>query len=189
MKNVSEALIGYMTTQPNFICCDLFEFHFTNGTVYKIADFDIDVSDYRHDLFIVKRDQTKTTGQPSVDALNVTVYVDNNDGINILKQCHDGIFDNAVIKLRRAYFDDNRSLVGIVDLFSGKAEIASVGGLGVKFNVKAQTSGLASLYPVRIFASGKAYRDGTEGAIATSSTDTTTVAIPLKPSANVLVSL
>lgn len=190
MRNCTQALVDYMTTQPCFLCCDLFEINLKNGTTYKIADFDIDVQNYRHDLFIMQREQTKITGEPTVDSLNVTLFTDKSDNVSVLKQCHDGLWDNCTITLRRAYFDaDTKEVVGIIDLFTGRGEISSVGGLGVKFVVKAETSGLSSLYPVRIFASGRAYRDGSGGDITTSSADTTTVAIPLKPSANVLVSI
>lgn len=197
MKECSKELITYLSNEKNFLCCDLFEFKLRNGAEYYIADFDVDVvygkKTYRHDLFLALREQTKIIGEPTVDSLNVTIYTDDNhedkiEGMNILKAAHDGVLDESMVTLRRAYFDpDNKSLVGVIDLFSGKTEINNVGGLSCKIEVKSITSGLAQLYPVRIFASGLAYKEGGNGTIISSSTDKTTCAIPLKPSNNILI--
>ena len=197
MKQISDTLIDYMIEERSFLCCDLFDITLTNGNSYYVADFDVDVTydnkTYRHDLFLMMRDQTKIVGEPTVDTLSVTIYTDgrNEDLIedkNILLACHEGIMDQATIKLRRAYFDtDTQELVGVADLFSGRAEITSVGGMSAKLDVKSVASGLAGLYPVRIFAPTKAYTENSSGSIISSSTDEITCVIPLKPSKNVLI--
>ena len=197
MKQISNTLIQYMTEERSFLCCDLFDITLTNGNSYYIADFDVDVTynnkTYRHDLFLMMRDQTKIVGEPTVDTLSVTIYTDNNhedkiEDKNILLACHEGILDQATITLRRAYFDpDTKNLIGVADLFSGRAEITNVGGISAKLDIKSVASGLAGLYPVRIFAPTRAYVESGSGSIVSSSTDKTTCVIPLKPSKNVLI--
>lgn len=197
MKQISNNLIEYMTEERSFLCCDLFDITLKSGNDYYIADFDTDVEynnkTYRHDLFLMIRDQTKIIGEPTVDTLSVTIYTDNNheDKIehkNILLACHEGLLDQATVSLRRAYFDpDTKNLIGVADLFTGRAEITNVGGISAKLDIKSVASGLAGLYPVRIFAPTKAYIENSSGSIVTSSTDETTCVIPLKPSKNVLI--
>lgn len=196
MKKISTELKTYMDNERNFLCCDLFEIRLRNGNLYCIADFDMDISYknklYRHDLFLIKRNQTKTVGEPTVDTTSVTIYTDdkNEDLIenkNILLACHDGTMDKATLNLRRAYFDtDTLAILGVINLFSGRIEVNSVGGLSANLDIKSVASGLAGLYPVRIFAPQKSFTES-GGTIITSSTDKTTCTIPLKPSKNVLI--
>ena len=85
------------------------------------------------------------------------------------------------------YIDfDNNKCIGLLEVFSGRTEVDTSGGLAVKLKVKSVLQGLASPKPVRMFAGQYAYSEN-KGVITTSSTDVTSMLIPLKPSMNVLL--
>lgn len=142
---------------------------------------------------IWQHDQIKTSGEPTVDTLNVTVHCDRQDTIKVgdydipfMRYCHDGGLDGSVLELRRTYVDSETGNEYQVPLFKGRVEIASAGGLAVKLRVKSYGQGLAAPVPVRIFARQNAYAK-VAGVVATLASDTNNMVIPLKPSGNVLV--
>lgn len=139
---------------------------------------------------IWKHDQIKTSGEPTVDTLNITVYCDAGDtidGVPFMRLCHNGGLENSTLELRRAYVASDGSASYQVPLFKGRVEVASSGGLAVKLRVKSYGQGLAAPVPARIFARQNAYAK-INGVVTTLASDTNNMVIPLKPSGNVLVS-
>lgn len=192
MKNVSTILSEHLSTEKNFASCDLYELRLLSGAVYRFAAYDIDVNfdgvSYDHKTFKFKRDQLKLVGEPCVDSLSVTIYCEPDDMLNdksFMKACHDGTLDQAMLTLKKAFFDDGECF-GIFDVFSGRTEVNSSGGLAVKLIAKSVLQGLAAPIPVRMFAAQSAYANS-NGVVTTSSTDLTSMLIPLKPSMNVLI--
>lgn len=194
MKSVSADLNNYLNNEKNFQTCDLYKLKLKSGSEYYIADYDKDVvfngHSYNHNLGMMKRGQTKLSGTPSVDSMTVTLVCDKDDKIEtipMMKACHLGLFDQAVLTISKAYFYDD-AVVGGFEVFSGICEVSEAGGLRIKLTVKSIIQGLSQLVPVRIFAPAKAYTN-IGGTITTSNSDTSSALIPLKPSERVLIKL
>lgn len=193
MKTASNAIRSLLAAE-SAETCDLYTLTLSNGAVYRFASYSSDVSfggvTYDHKKFLFRRQQVKLSGAPSVDTLGVTVYCQPDDtigGVPFMQACHDGALDQSTMLLSRAYFYGGEC-VGILDIFSGRCEVHSSGGLCVNLNIKSVLQGLAAPIPVRMFASQAAYVNS-NGVITTSSRDTTSMVIPLKPSGNVLLRL
>lgn len=196
MKNCTPELAAELARSSEFVCCDLFKWVLSNGVTYYIADFDKDVvylnHVYKHDGVLMERGQTKTTGEPTVDTLTVTVRADHEHGDTIggeyvLKAAHSGILDDSYITLTRAYFDkDTGVLLGGIEVFSGRCDVSSCGGIQCVLTCASECTGLNATLPPRCFAPQNVYEE-TSGGVVSSSTDAKTCMIPLKPSKNVLV--
>ena len=191
MKTVSAEILACLQA-PCIKSCDLYTLTLADGTVYRFANFDRDVAyggyTYQHRKFLFKRNQINLQGAPSVDNLSVTVYCTPEDKLGttpFMQGCHNGLLDQSTMLLSRAYFSEGEC-VGVVPLFSGRCEVNQSGGLSVKLSIKSIIQGLAAPVPVRMFASQAAYANN-NGVITTSSTDTVSMVIPLKPSGNVLL--
>ena len=193
MKAASNVIRSCLASEST-ATCDLYTLTLANGAVYRFASYSSDVVfggiTYDHKKFIFRRQQVKLSGAPSVDTLGVSIYCQADDtigGVPFMQACHDGALDQSTLLLSRAYFH-NDECVGVLDIFSGRCEVHSSGGLCVNLNVKSVLQGLAAPVPVRMFASQAAYVNS-NGIITTSSRDTTSMVIPLKPSGNVLLRL
>ncbi len=191
MKTAS-AVIRSCLAMENTETCDLYTLTLSGGEALYFASYSSDVVfggiTYDHNKFIFKRQQVKLSGAPSVDTLGVTIYCQPDDeigGVPFMQAAHNGALDQSIMLLSRAYFYDG-ACVGVLDIFSGRCEVHSSGGLCVNLNVKSVLQGLAAPLPVRMFAAQAAYVNA-NGVITTSSNDTTSMVIPLKPSGNVLL--
>ena len=195
MKAVNATLSDYLNTERNIESADLYQLRLKNGVSYYVTSCDKDVvwagHIWSHRLLILKREQINLKGAPAVDTLNITVHCDENDlleGEPFMSACHNGVLDQAYLALYKAYFRDGEC-IGAYEVFEGKVEITSAGGITVKLAVKSIIQGLSQQVPVRIFAPQSAYASNEQGAVTSSSTDTATALIPLKPSSRVLISL
>ena len=193
MKSATANIQACLAAESTEVC-DLYTLTLADGTIYRFANYDRDViyggNIYRHGVFLFKRDQVRLQGAPSVDTLGVTVYCTPDDllgDVRFVTGCHNGLLDQSFMLLSRAYFAGGEC-VGIVPVFSGRCEVQQSGGISVKLRVKSIIQGLAAPLPVRMFAAQAAYANA-NGVITTSSTDTTSMLIPLKPSGNVLLRL
>lgn len=191
MKTASDEIKACLSAEATE-SCDLYTLSLADGNVYRYASYSVDVFfggyNYDHNKFIFKRQQIKLQGAPSVDTLGVTVYCQPDDeigGVPLIQACHNGALDDSMLLLSRAYFSGS-ACVGVLPIFEGRVEINQSGGLAVKMSVKSIIQGLAAPIPVRMFASQAAYANS-GGVITTSSTDTVSMVIPLKPSGNVLI--
>lgn len=157
MKDATNALAEYLTTQKNLTSCDIYELTLNNGNVYRFADFDTDVSydgkTYSHSsIGIPKRQQINIKSQATVDSMNVQIFSDANDmieSIRVNKAAHDGKLDRATLALSRCFFATNGSVIGAIKLFAGIVEIHQCGGLSLQLTVKSKTQGLSMEFPVR----------------------------------------
>lgn len=198
MKNCTLDLAQHLNADNEFICCDLYTLKLNNGSIYRTAEFDKDVSFngklYKSGRFIMSRDQTKAAGAPSVETLSVTLNADrlHNDNVDdefLLKAVHEGRLDDAYLTLGRAFMDaETGAVLGVLEVFTGRCEISSCGGLACKLSVKSETIGLNASVPLRTFAPQNVYQEE-DGVVSTASKDTYTCMIPLKPSKNVLVKI
>jgi len=193
MKSVSPDLNTYLNSEKNFQCCDLYKMTLKGGQIYYFADYDTDVTwnshVWQHNKGLLSRDQTKLSGEPTVDTMTVTIACDVDDKLGttpIILGAHNGMFDKAQLALYKAYFNEQGATVGAYELFAGSVEVSSAGGIVVKLTIKSNIQGLNQLVPVRIFAPQEAYAN-VNGTVTTSSTDTVTMMIPLKPSSRVLI--
>lgn len=198
MRNISDDLLNMLNNSTEYRCCDLYKLTLSDNTSFYIANYDKDVvynsRNYAHDLFIIKRSSIKTSGTPTVDSLNVNIYADrdHSDLIKntyVMKAIHDGTLDDAQLTLSRAYFSDSGQVLGAITLFTGRCEISSCNAFTCSLNVKSELTGLAAVFPIRVFAQQNSYNENSSGEVVTASTDKYTCAIPLKPSQNVLIKL
>ena len=191
MKTATDVIKNCLAAESTQVC-DLYTLVLESGETYRFTSFDRDVSYdgnmWTYRPFLFQRGQVKLQGAPSVDTLSVTVYCTPDDklgDVTFMAGCHNGLLDQSMMQLCRAYFSDGEC-IGIVPVFSGKCEVNQSGGLAVKLNVKSIIQGLAAPLPVRMFAAQAAYANS-NGVIVVSENDTTSMVIPLKPSGNVLV--
>lgn len=198
MKSCTLDLAQHLNTDNEFVCCDLFTLKLANNSIYRTAEFDKDISFngklYKADRFIMKREQTKSSGAPSVETLSVMLntdrlHDDKVDGKYLLQAVHEGTLDDAYLTLGRAFLDaETGAVLGVLELFTGRCEISSCGGISCKLSVKSETVGLNASVPLRTFAPQNVYQEA-DGVVSTASKDTYTCMIPLKPSKNVLVKI
>lgn len=206
MKKVSNELNNYLNNERNFTVIDMYALRLNDGQEFYISSGDVDVEYagrvWKHDLFIIGREQIKLQGAPTVDTLGINIKCSSSDklnGVPFMLACHNGMLDGAMMALYKAYFRSagtvvgtdlqlQNEIVGAYKIFEGLTEVSSVGGLGVKLSVKSVVQGLAQNIPVRVFAPQSAYRND-NGTVTTSDKDEHTMLIPLKPSMRVLVKL
>lgn len=184
MKSINANALAIMAGD-SVLTYDVYVLQIGNDT-YTYKAYDVT----RTRNMVWKHDRIKTSGEPVVDTLNVTVYCDGNDKINnvpFMKLAHDGGLEGSTLELKRAYIDNETGDEYQVPLFKGRVEVASSGGLSVKLRVKSYGQGLAAPVPPRIFARQNAYAK-INGVVTTLASDTNNMVIPLKPSGNVLVS-
>lgn len=153
MKEVDENLITYLHTTKHMQSCDLYEFVLRSGVSYYYADTDNDVmhggNRYVADGPIIKRTQIKVSSAISVDKLTITMHCTAKDkigGTSIIAVAHNGGFEGARVQLRRAFFK-GRTLVGVVELFRGYAEVKQGGGMTLQLEVKSVVQKLNAEWP------------------------------------------
>lgn len=199
MKGCTLDLAEHLNSDNEFICCDLFTLTLNNGSVYRLADFDLDISyngkNYESGRFVITREQTKIAGTPSVETLSVVINADRLhsadtvDNMYFLEAVHEGTLDDAYLTLGRAFMDaETGAVLGVLSLFHGRCEVSSCGGIMCKISAKSETVGLNAQVPIRTFAPQNVYQEQ-NGNVSTASQDVYTCMIPLKPSKNVLVKL
>lgn len=156
MKEVNEVLRNHLNNDKYFMSCDLYELRLRSGVTYYWADSDADVSYngqiYKCDGPIIVRDKIATNSTVSVDKMTVSISTNEQDkigGVPIMAVAHNGGFDGAQMTLKRAFFDDNYTIIGAVGLFTGLCEVTQGGGLTLKLNVKSIVQKLNIEYPNR----------------------------------------
>lgn len=192
MKVVSNDLAEHLNTQKNLTACDLYEIVLANKAVYRFAAFDRDVifdgKLYRHNAGLFKRQQIKLDGNVTVDSLNVSVYAGESDkieGRSLIVAAVDGTLDRARLALTRCFFEGDAVLGGI-NLFVGKIEITSAGGLELALKIKAETQGLNMEFPMRRY-----YPQGSftlnNNVVSSRDTDDVAMVTPFIPQREVLL--
>lgn len=156
MKEVNEVLRQHLNNDKYFMSCDLYELRLRSGVTYYWADSDADVSYngqiYKSDGPIIVRDKIATNSTVSVDKMTVSISTNEQDkigGVPIMAVAHNGGFDGAQMTLKRAFFDDNYTIIDAVGLFTGLCEVTQGGGLTLKLNVKSIVQKLNIEYPNR----------------------------------------
>lgn len=155
MKQVSETLSAHLNNEKSFLSCDLYELVLKSGVLYYWAVTDTDVKlggkTYRSNGPIITRNQIKTSSTVSVDKLTVTINCTLDDkigGVPIMAVAHNGGFDGATLKLRRAFFNA-KGVIDAIDLFEGVVEVKKGGGLTLQLDVKSTVQKLNVEYPIR----------------------------------------
>lgn len=194
MKEITKSLETYLNTERNLISCDLYRLVLLNGTEYRYADTDKDVSyngkTYKHDSLIMTRKQIEQDSEVSVDSLTVEVYADSNDLVSsklFIKSAHDGVLDRARLYLTRAFFDRDGVIIGTIDLFGGNVEVKKASGIHIELEVKADTQGLSMDFPIRKYYPRGQYVVSNNTIISSTETDKTTLVAPFIPLKEVLL--
>ena len=156
MKEVNEVLRQHLNNDKYFMSCDLYELRLRSGVIYYWADSDADVSYngqiYKSDGPIIVRDKIATNSTVSVDKMTISISTNEQDkigGVPIMAVAHNGGFDGAQMTLKRAFFNDDYTIIDAVGLFTGLCEVTQGGGLTLKLNVKSIVQKLNIEYPNR----------------------------------------
>ena len=156
MKEVNEVLRNHLNNDKYFMSCDLYELRLRSGVTYYWADSDADVSYngqiYKSDGPIIVRDKIATNSTVSVDKMTISISTNEQDkigGVPIMAVAHNGGFDGAQMTLKRAFFNDDYTIIDAVGLFTGLCEVTQGGGLTLKLNVKSIVQKLNIEYPNR----------------------------------------
>lgn len=203
MKQLTDELRDFMLNQENAYVADIYEIAIPDGENYYLANGDLDIvyNDhiFKHGDFIIKRNQVRTEGTPTVDSLTFTIYDDQDDehtgkiaGKKVFPAAYESDLDDATVTVWKAYVDiDTLATIGVMELFSGRVTTSTVSGLSVKITVKSEVTGLNFDFPPRIYAAQNAYFTSTSGTVITTTTksDEGTAMIPLKPNQRVMVRL
>lgn len=199
MKSVTKDLETYLGTIKNMTSCDLYELVLYSGNTYYYADTDMDIVHdghvYKHDAFIINRDQVKLNDRVVVDTMTVTIHAGRKDmiaSVPVLEAAHNGVLDRAKLYLKRCFFRTadamNSSIIGVIDLFGGNVEVKSAGGIKLQLTVKAKTQGLNMSFPIRKYYPQGTYSvDSTSQIISSSETDSTCLIAPFIPRKEVLL--
>ena len=194
MKEISKGLETYLNTERNLMSCDLYRLVLLNGTEYRYADTDKDVTyngkTYKHDSLIMTRKQIEQDSEVSVDSLTVDVYADSGDLVSsrpFIKSAHDGVLDRARLYLTRAFFSRDGVIIGTIDLFGGNVEVKKAGGIHVELEVKSDTQGLNMDFPIRKYYPRGQYVVSNDTIISSTDTDKTTLVAPFIPLKEVLL--
>lgn len=194
MKEITKNLETYLSTERNLMSCDLYRLVLLNGTEYRYADTDKDVTYngkiYKYDSLIMTRKQIEQDSEVSVDSLTVDVYADDGDLVSsrpFIKSAHDGVLDRARLYLTRAFFDRNGVIIGTIDLFGGNVEVKKAGGIHVELEVKSDTQGLNMDFPIRKYYPRGQYVVSNDTIISSTDTDKTTLVAPFIPLKEVLL--
>lgn len=194
MKEITKSLETYLSTERNLMSCDLYRLVLLNGTEYRYADTDKDVTYngkiYKHDSLIMTRKQIEQTSEVSVDSLTVAVYTDADDLVSsrpFIKSAHDGVLDRARLYLTRAFFNRDGVIIGTINLFGGNVEVKKAGGIHVELEVKADTQGLNMDFPIRKYYPRGQYVVSNDTIISSANTDKTTLVAPFIPLKEVLL--
>lgn len=198
MKSVTKDLETYLNTIKNITSCDLYELVLADGNTYYYADTDMDIvyngNTYRHNDLLIKRDQVKLNDRVVVDTMTITITADKDDkiaSIPVLQAAHNGVLDRAKLYLKRCFFrttGSSASIVGVIALFGGTAEVKSAGGIKLQLSVKAKTQGLNMSFPIRKYYPQGTYSVDSNSQIITSkNTDDTCLIAPFIPRKEVLI--
>lgn len=194
MKSVTADLETYLNTEKNMTSCDLYDLVLADGTTYHYADTDMDISydghAYLHNALLIKRDQVKLNDRVVVDTMTVTIHAGLKDTIEnspVLKAAHDGTLDRAKLYLKRCFFRGT-TIVGVIALFGGNAEVKSAGGIKLQLTVKSKTQGLNMSFPIRKYYPQGTYSvDSNSQVISSADTDDTCLIAPFIPRKEVLM--
>lgn len=193
MKNTTELLSNHLLQAKAFTCFDLYDLVLADDLVYSYTDGDTNVvygnKTYKKAMPI-SRQQVKLNDRVVVDTMTITLYPTNEDKLGsktIMQAAHDGTLDRSKLYLRRCFFDDQRNILGAIDLFGGNVEVSKCGGMLLELTVKAKTQGLSQEFPIRHY-----YPQGTfntvGGTITSSSDDdAATLIAPYVPLKEVLL--
>lgn len=154
MKQAGEALTQHLNTAKSFRSCDLYALRLQSGMAYYWTDTDSNVSHgghvYRADGPVITRNKTSTHSDVAVDKLSVSVSCDKYDqigGVPILAVAHNGGLDGATMKLKRAFFKQDGTLIDAVDIFTGTVEVKQGGGFTITLDVKSVVQKLNTEFP------------------------------------------
>lgn len=193
MKAVAVQLEDHLHTAKNFVSCDLYVLKLASGNTYYYTNADRDIEydgvTYRHNVLLIKRQQTKINDRVVVDTMTVTIHANSKDmieGKSLLQAAHDGTLDFAKLHLSRCFFRES-AVLGVIGLFGGNVEVKKCGGLGLELTVKAKTQGLAQEFPVRKYYPQGTYSAANGSISAGSDDDDSCLIAPFVPLKEVLL--
>ena len=163
MKNISTALLAHLQTGSPFVMADLYTVTLASGTIYHWADFDQDIVHptngytYSCSAPVLKRGKTRTVIGIEVDTLDISIYgraTDIVNGLPILAAAQAGAFDGAKLVLERAFLSPIPTVIGVINLFTGRFADVTLGRTEFQVRVNSMTEALNISLPRNIYQPG-----------------------------------
>lgn len=164
MKRANEELNQLLLQQQVFYMADLYTITLTNGVIlrYTTCDVKLLVGGNTYLPFLIERTGTKQARGISVDEVNLTITVDQNDvipgGLTFMQGVVNGAFENAILQLERVFSPEpfrfnmpaisaNYALLWWIGLFN----INSAGGNTIEATAAAMTQLLNVKFPRNLY--------------------------------------
>ena len=162
MKSITADLLAHLKSGGPFIMADLYTVSLSSGNTLRWADFDQDVLHpngftYSSSGPVLKRGQTRTVIGVEVDTLDLSIYgsPDNLiDGLPILSAARAGAFDGAKLALDRAFLAHDLSVIGVINLFTGRFSDLSASRTEIQVRVNSAVEALSTQLPRNIYQPG-----------------------------------
>lgn len=160
MKTTTGPLLAHMRGNTTFTLTDLYTITLNSGLVLRFADYDIDIVTGGNTYLATgpgfKRGKTRIVIGLEVDTLDVEIYPKISDtvaGLSMLAAAVAGVFDGAYLQLDRAYITGNTTVVGTLNMFSGRfADIDASRGGGIKVRVNSDVAALNISMPRNLYS-------------------------------------
>ena len=161
MKSVSAPLLALLNSSQQYILADLYTITLIGGAVLHYAAFDADLTfssvTYSSSGPGFKRSNSKTVIGVEVDTLDVEIYPNASttiNGIGMLAAAVAGAFDQATLKLDRAFITLSNGIptvVGTLNVFMGHYADLQVFRNGIKLRVNSMVSMLNIQMPRNMY--------------------------------------
>lgn len=143
MKNASPALISLLNSGGPFYMADLYTFTLSTGTIVRYANYDMTLiysgNTYDSNGPGFERTSVRTVFGLEVDTLDIKIWPDATDqigGLPWIQAAARGVLDNATLSLDRAFMSSPGTIVGTLNIFSGRVSDLSMTRTEVDMTVK-----------------------------------------------------
>ena len=159
MKAASAELIAYLNSTTEFFRCDLYEITLNGGTMLRYTDYDMPITLPDGRKFLAsgptfERGRTQLSSTISVDAMNVTMFVDGDDridGVPMMTVARNGGFDEAKCTVYICFMSFPGVIVDVLEWFTGTLDVQDGGGLELTLQNKSLIQKANVDYPARLY--------------------------------------
>jgi uncharacterized phage protein (TIGR02218 family) len=162
MKSATQALLNYLNGgATEFYMADLFTFTLQDGTAYRYAEYDYDIT-YNGHVFSCSgprftRSSVKVAAGTQVDSMDVDVLAVPSvtaGGVPFLQMMAQGALDGADVRVERVFMETPPTPVGGYIVFSGRVAVITGGRTQMQMTVNADFELLNIQMPKNIYQYG-----------------------------------
>lgn len=161
MKTATPELIAYLNSHQEYMMADLLTFTMLDGTVYRYAIYDIDIT-YNGHIYegstpLFERSRVRTVLGVEVDTLDLKVYSNSTDMLGSYtwtQAAAKGNLDGATVLLQRVFLSDPNTVVGGYINFSGRIADISMSRTEIDIVVKSDIELLNIQMPRNLYQAG-----------------------------------